>query len=105
MNFRAQAIAYCGRATDGAIEADGVIPDGIECDHMAVGFQLLAVGVRQSREAAHVHAKRKIAALDVRGRNKRLVRVASDDGFLGAEEWGRAITDLRIIGMVAVKIR
>ena len=49
------------------VDADEVVPDGIERDHVSVVFDLLAKGIGEAGEAAHVHPHREVRALGVAG--------------------------------------
>lgn len=51
------------------MDADEVIPDGVERDHVGVVLELLRESVGQPREAAHVHSHREVLALHIARRN------------------------------------
>ena len=46
------------------VNANEVIPDGIERDHVGVVLELLREGVRQMCETTVVHAHRQVSAFD-----------------------------------------
>lgn len=55
-----------------------VVIHEMERNGMSVILDLLAEGVRQPSEAAHVHPHGQVLALDVTGRDMTGIRIASD---------------------------
>ncbi len=59
-------------------------------------LHLLREGVREPREAAHPHPHGEVLALDVAGRDQRLVRLSADDPLVDAGADGGAVTALAL---------
>lgn len=57
------------------MDADEVVPAGVERDHVGVVLDLLPEPVHQAGEPAHVHPHREILALDVTGADVRLFQL------------------------------
>lgn len=96
-----------GRHLQRLVDAHEVVEHKVQRQRVNVRVDLFGEGVRQPREAAHVHPHAEVLPLDVRGRDVRLVRVAGDLHLLGAGALGRAVALLGArapIGRLAVKL-
>jgi hypothetical protein len=76
----------------GSLDASEIVVHVVKGDHRLVVVELLGEGVRQPREAAHVHPHREVLALDVAGRDVGRIRVAADLYLARARALGRAVT-------------
>ncbi len=63
------------------MDAHQVVPEGVKRDHVNVVLYLLAEGVGQPREAAHVHSHAQAVALNMRRADGFPVRVSRDDNL------------------------
>ena len=86
------------------MNANKVVPDGVERDHMSVIFDLFRERVGQPCEAAHLHSHGEIVPFDVGRAHVGRIRVALDPRLAGADALCRAVATLHAFRRCAVQL-
>ena len=86
------------------MRADEIVEQGLERNHLNVVRELLAVAVRQAREATHVHPHRLVVRLHERRGDVIDVRVAFDAALEGSDALSRAVAALEGVRDVAIQL-
>jgi hypothetical protein len=60
-----QARCHCRRNPQRLVNAEPVVPNGVDRDHVSMVLEFLGEGVRQAREAAVVHPHREVGTLGI----------------------------------------
>lgn len=98
-----QASGHGRCAADRLMDADEVVPDGVERNHVVVRQAALGEGVGQASEAAHLHPHGEVLALNVAGADVRRIGSPLNAGLLDARTFGRAVA-ARWVRRLAVEL-
>lgn len=83
------------------MNAAEVVVGEVEAIRAPQVLPLLAEGIRQSREAAHLHSDREVLAFNVRGANSLRIGIAHDWDSLRVRDFGGAVLAFafRVVGV------
>lgn len=86
------------------VNANPVVPNGPDCDHVNMAFKLLGKRFRQAGEAAVVHPHGEVRPLHIGRADVLKIRIALNPVLLCADAFGGAVFTLGSLGGSAVDL-